>query len=113
MSETPDARASDRHSEAAPYALLLLADGDDVAIAVRDLEAGPHRSSDGQTLEVVQSVELGHKIAVRKLALGEHVVRYGMVIGSAIAPIEPGAWVHTHNLASNYIVTYAHRGGER
>jgi altronate dehydratase small subunit len=110
-------RASDRRSDrdfgAAPYALLLLAEGDDVAIAVRDLEPGPHRTSNGQTLGVTEPVELGHKIAVRNLALGEHVVRHGMVIGSATAPIEPGAWVHTHNLASNYIVTFAHRGGER
>ncbi|MBO3751039.1 UxaA family hydrolase [Streptosporangiaceae bacterium NEAU-GS5] len=100
-------------SETMPYALLVLADEDDVAIAVRDLEPGPHRTSNGRTLEITEPVALGHKIALRSLAQGEHVVRFGMVIGSATVPVEPGSWVHTHNLASNYIVTFAHRGGEQ
>ena len=28
-------------------------------------------------------------------------------------PIPAGAWVHVHNLASDYIATFAHRGGNR
>jgi altronate dehydratase small subunit len=100
-------------SAPSPYSLLLLDQGDDVLIAVRDLAPGPQRTSDGRTVVVTESVRLGHKIAARDVAVGEHVVRCGMAIGSATAPIRTGAWVHTHNLASDYIVTYAHRGGER
>jgi hypothetical protein len=93
--------------------LILLAEGDDVLVAARDLEAGPHRTSVGDLTVVRESVRLGHKVAVRDIAKGGHVVRAGMSIGSATTAILAGDWVHTHNLASDYIATFAHRGGER
>ena len=93
--------------------LILLAEGDDVLVAARDLDAGIHRTSTGGTALVRKPVRLGHKVAARDIAKGERVVRAGMSIGSATSAIPAGAWVHTHNLASDYIVTFAHRGGER
>ena len=93
--------------------LLLLAEGDDVLIAVRDLEPGAHRASNGSTVVVGEAVALGHKVAARAIEAGEKVVRLGMPIGSATRPIAAGAWVHTHNLASDYLPTFAHRGGAR
>jgi hypothetical protein len=93
--------------------LIQLADGDDVVIAARDLRAGVHRTSAGDLVDVREPVRLGHKVAARDVARGEHVVRAGMSIGSATTAIRAGDWVHTHNLGSDYIATYAHRGGER
>jgi altronate dehydratase small subunit len=93
--------------------LILLAGGDDVLVAARDLAAGVHRTSAGGTAVVREPIPLGHKVAARDLAKGEHVVRAGMSIGSTTAAVQAGEWVHTHNLASDYIATYAHRGGER
>lgn len=95
------------------YDLLLLHPADDVLVAVRDLQPGPHRTSTGGTVELAEPVDLGHKVAARDLAAGQHVVRAGMSIGSTTGPVRTGAWVHTHNLTSDYIVTFAHRGGER
>jgi hypothetical protein len=95
-----------------PYDLLLLAPGDDVAVAVRDLAAGQWRTSDGRVLRTTVPIALGHKVAVRDIAPAEHVVRSGMSIGSATAPVSAGDWVHVHNLASDYIVTFADRGGQ-
>lgn len=93
--------------------LLVLAAGDDVAIAARDLDPGPRRTSDGRTVDLTGPVPLGHKVALRDLDPGEHVVRHGMSIGSATTGIRRGDWVHTHNLASDYLATFAHRGGQR
>ncbi len=93
--------------------LIRLADGDNVVIAARDLEAGVHRTSAGTLVDLREPVRLGHKVAAHDVARGEHVVRAGMSIGSATADIRAGDWVHTHNLTSDYIATYAHRGGER
>jgi altronate dehydratase small subunit len=45
--------------------------------------------------------------------MGERVARAGMSIGSATTAVLAGEWVHTHNLASDYLATFAHRGGER
>lgn len=94
-----------------PPGLLLLAEGDDVLIAVRDLEPGLHRASDGREVAVTELVRLGHKVSARPLAAGESVVRCGVPIGSMSAPADTGEWVHTHNLRSDYIVTFAQRGG--
>jgi hypothetical protein len=93
--------------------LILLDDDDNVVIAARDLEAGAHRTSAAHLVTVREPVRLGHKVAARDIAKGEHVVRAGMSIGSATAAIHAGDWVHTHNLGSDYIATFAHRGGEQ
>src|SRR5512139_2941145 len=42
-------------------------------------------------------IPAGHKVAVRPIAKGEPIRRYGQIIGFATDAIEPGAWVHTHN----------------
>lgn len=98
-------------AEGQPPGLLLLADGDDVLIAVRDLEVGSQRTSDGREVAVKEAVRLGHKVSARPLAAGDRVVRCGVPIGSMSAPAEAGVWVHTHNLRSDYIATFAERGG--
>jgi hypothetical protein len=94
-------------------ALLQLAETDNVYIAARALSPGSYRLSSGELFDVIEPVPLGYKIAACHLAEGDRVVRYGMPIGSATSSIEPGALVHVHNLASEYIDTFAHRGGER
>ena len=43
----------------------------------------------------------GHKYALRPIAAGESVVKYGMPIGHATRDIAAGDHVHTHNLATN------------
>ena len=55
----------------------------------------------GCELRVLESVALGHKVALRDIPAGEAVVKYGVRIGHAIQPIARGAWVHLHNLASD------------
>jgi altronate hydrolase len=42
-------------------------------------------------------IPAGHKVAVRPLALGEPIRRYGQIIGFATAPIAAGEHVHVHN----------------
>ncbi len=43
-------------------------------------------------------IPAGHKIALRDIARGERVVKYGCPIGIATADIRAGEWVHSHNL---------------
>ena len=52
-------------------------------------------------LDNVEVRDDGHKYAIRPIAPGENVIKYGMPIGHAKAAIAPGEHVHTHNLASN------------
>ena len=43
----------------------------------------------------------GHKYALRDIAKGEAVLKYGYPIGRATSPIKKGEWVHTHNLRTS------------
>jgi (2R)-sulfolactate sulfo-lyase subunit alpha len=43
-------------------------------------------------------VPIGHKVALKDLAAGDTVVKYGEDIGRVASPIRKGEHVHTHNL---------------
>lgn len=47
---------------------------------------------------VIGDVPYGHKIAVRDIARGELIIKYGEEIGGALADIRKGEYVHVHNL---------------
>lgn len=93
--------------------LLLLHPDDNVAMAVRDLAAGACVSAGRQTVVLERATPTGHKVAVRPIAKGERVFKYAVPIGSATADIRPGAYVHTHNMKSDYIATYTLDHGRR
>ena len=77
--------------------LLTLAPGDDVAIALDDLAPGDELA--GQPGVTVRApVPRGHKVALRDVAEGAPVRKYGQVIGAASMPIAAGEHVHSHNL---------------
>ncbi len=48
-------------------------------------------------MAAAQRIPAGHKVAVRPIASGEEIRRYGQIIGFATAPIAPGQHVHEHN----------------
>lgn len=77
---------------------------DDVAVALRDVAAGEvvRARRDGAIVDIAvgEAVALGHKIAMRAIAAGDLVRKYGEAIGEATAPIAAGAHVHVHNIAS-------------
>jgi (2R)-sulfolactate sulfo-lyase subunit alpha len=80
--------------------------GDHVGVAVADIDQGEHVQGvfmdDDSTIEIEArgQVPLGHKIAIAALDQSAAVIEYGTQIGTATAPYEIGAYVHTHNLKS-------------
>lgn len=79
---------------AAPRSLRLHV-SDNVLIAVDALP-------ENQILEGVRvkmRVPRGHKLAVKGLAPGDPVLKFGQIIGFASQSIEPGDWIHEHNCA--------------
>jgi hypothetical protein len=77
---------------------------DNVATLLEDADAGAIASVVGPKpieIAVVAAVARGHKLAVREIAEGEAVIKYGVRIGRATKLIQRGAWVHLHNLASD------------
>jgi altronate hydrolase len=79
---------------------VILSPSDHVAIAKRLLLPGTElRLAGGGRLAVARIVPAGHKVALRDIAEGEPVRRYGQVIGFATRSIPGGDHVHGHNLA--------------
>lgn len=82
-------------SGAAPT--ILLNDADNVAVARRDIAPGEGVGQAG--IVAVDAVPSGHKVAIRAIAPGEEVVKYGQHIGIATVAIAPGQHVHLQNVA--------------
>ena len=78
---------------------------DDVATALTDLEMGEkiEISVEDRSVQVVlrEAISFGHKCALRDIAPGEDVLKYGLPIGKALERIHAGEWVHVHNCRSD------------
>jgi altronate hydrolase len=86
--------------ELTDYALLL-EPSDNVATALRALPGGEYITPAGETIDVPEDIPAAFKLAVRPIARGDEVRKYGHPIGVATTDIEPGQQVHVHNLASS------------
>jgi altronate dehydratase len=92
--------------------LLRLHPEDNVLTAICTLTAETqilvgHRDTVTRTL-----IPIGHKVAARRIAAGEKIIKYGVPIGSATCDIAAGDHVHTHNLKSDYLPTFRRGEGE-
>lgn len=70
---------------------------DDVAAALRDIGAG----EDVLGVIASQDIPRGHKIALRDVAEGQPVIKFGFPIGHATRAIAAGEHVHTHNVTTS------------
>ena len=53
------------------------------------------------TVTATELIPQGHKMAVRPIKAGEDVIKYGLPIGHVTVDVEPGQWLHTHNVKTN------------
>ena len=82
-------------------AAIRIADGDNVAVALRVIAAGETVRIAGDDVTARQEIPAGHKIALAGLEPEQAVIKYGVPIGLATAPIVAGDWVHAHNLRTS------------
>ena len=45
-----------------------------------------------------QDIPIGHKVALKDMAVGDTVVKYGADMGRVVAPIRAGEHAHVHNI---------------
>ena len=82
-----------------PAAVLRLHEADDVVVAMRQLLPGERVTIEScGELAVREPIPPGHKMAIRAIAAGAPLRRYGQVIGFACQAIGAGQHVHGHNL---------------
>ena len=88
---------------------IVMAENDNVATALENI-------SKGQEVELIvkgggklppvkarEDVPYGNKLALIALAPGEHMIKYGVACGKVSRAIEPGCFVHVHNVRSERI----------
>jgi (2R)-sulfolactate sulfo-lyase subunit alpha len=49
-------------------------------------------------LKAQQNIPIGHKVALKDMAAGDTVLKYGVDIGKVVAPIKAGEHAHVHNI---------------
>ncbi|HHV97379.1 MAG TPA: altronate dehydratase [Clostridiaceae bacterium] len=78
---------------------------DNVIVLLKDKMAGEKINIQGENeiseIFLQNNIKAGHKVAIRDIAEGENIVKYGYPIGHATKKINIGEWVHTHNLQTN------------
>jgi len=85
---------------------LIMHPKDNVAVAIRDIEAGEEvelavpESDQPLRLQARDPIHFGHKIALEDIPAGAPVYKYGEQMGVATQPIGRGEHVHVHNVES-------------
>jgi altronate dehydratase small subunit len=83
---------------------IMLRENDNVATALRDLAVGEEIVVGIQErslrVRVGQPILFGHKLAVTAIGQGDHIRKYGEVIGRATQAIPTGCHAHVHNIES-------------
>jgi hypothetical protein len=88
-----------------PTALLISPD-DNVAVVLKDFEAGEWVVAGHRRVACLQAVPSGHKVALDLVQLGGRIVKCGVPVGLARRAIDAGEHVHIHNVASRYITDH-------
>ena len=80
----------------------VVAETDNMATAIVDIVPGPVelRGAISGMTEAVEAVNFGHKLALHDISIGEPVVKFGYIIGTASQPIGKGCVAHMHNIHS-------------
>ena len=83
---------------------LMLRPVDTVATVVEDVVKGDKICyvKDGEACSVIakENIPAYHKIALRNMKTGEHVIKYGQIIGAMTADEEEGMWISHKNIMS-------------
>jgi (2R)-sulfolactate sulfo-lyase subunit alpha len=78
---------------------------DSVAVVVvENVKAGMQLTGlildEDRTIELpcTQDIPIGHKVALRDMAVGDTVIKYGVDIDKVVQPIRKGEHAHVHNI---------------
>lgn len=74
---------------------------DNVAVAIHDVEAGVCLDIDGVQINTLSAIPAGHKVALRDMAEGEDVIKYGFPIGHLLKAIPQGGLIDHSVLKTN------------
>ncbi|MFW9897827.1 MAG: UxaA family hydrolase [Candidatus Thorarchaeota archaeon] len=76
---------------------------DNCATALEVISKDDEIEINGNRIKIGQSIDMGHKFALKDIKKGDLIKKYGEIIGIAIEDIKVGEWIHTHNITSHYL----------
>jgi len=83
---------------------IVMNEKDNVATTLRPLVQGQKalvKTISGELIvELQEAVPPNHKFAIHALTSGEHILKFGEIIGIATEDVQRGKHVHTQNLRS-------------
>lgn len=87
---------------------IRIHEADNVAVALRPIAKGETVQAGEYQVTTLEEIPQGHKFALKPIAAGCEVIKYGFRIGNAREDIQAGGWVHVHNLktALGDLLTY-------
>lgn len=87
---------------------IRIHEADNVAVALRPIAKGETLPAGEDQVTTLEEIPQGHKVALKPIAAGSDVIKYGFRIGIAKEDIPAGGWIHVHNLktALGDLLTY-------
>ena len=86
--------------------LIRINPADNVYVVCSSIFPADMETINGHNVTFNETLGLGHKVAAYDILKGQHIIKFGVPIGSATADISVGTHVHLHNLKSDYLSTY-------
>ena len=80
---------------------LKINPADNVAVAINPLSSGATVSVGGEDITLVSDIPAGHKFALRDIAEGENVIKYGFPIGHVRHAVARGAFLDHNDIKTN------------
>ena len=90
------------------YRVFQIDEQDNVATALQEIPSGAWARIIGEhpagrdRVPAREAIPEGHKIALCAIAKDAPVIKYNVVIGTAVQDIPAGSWVHMHVMKSRY-----------
>lgn len=81
---------------------IMISAEDSIAVCLEDFSEGAEievrLGEESWNVKAAEAIPFGFKIALKDIAVGEHILKYGESIGLASEAIPMGRLVHVHNL---------------
>jgi len=77
---------------------VKLGKNDNVVVLTKDAIEGSSLNLENREILLKENIKAGHKVAIRPIKKGTYVIKYDHRVGKATRDINPGEWVHTHNV---------------
>ncbi|HKL13414.1 MAG TPA: UxaA family hydrolase [Halanaerobiales bacterium] len=81
--------------------ILQISNKDNVAVLLSNGSRGDHFTFENEKINLKENINFGHKVALKSIKKGNKIIKYGEIIAYAKENIEPGNWVHNHNIVSD------------